>query len=95
MHSYADGQRALFDRTRARAWYVEVADTRHADFTDAPFGSPLLALTGMTSTGDGSHTHEVMRRTTAALFDRALRADLTPSVLDADAPWPGVTVARR
>lgn len=94
VRTYAEGQRALFERTRADAWYLEVAGARHADFTDAPYESPLPGLAGITSPGDGVHLHEVMRRTTVAFFDRTLRGDPSLSVLDAS-PWPDVSLTRR
>lgn len=83
-------QRALFAETRAPAWYVTVAGRLHNDFTDAPYGSPVLSWMGLTSAADPDETHAIMRGTTLAFFDHALRGG-PPGVLDAP-PWPGVEV---
>lgn len=90
---FADSQRALFDTTQAPAWYAEISGRKHTDLTDAPFGSPLLALAGLTSPGDGRHVHEVMRHVARDFFAHTLAAAPNAGVLDAP-PWPDVTVAR-
>lgn len=87
---YAKSQRDLYENTRAPAWYIEVAGRKHADFTDVPFGSPLWALFGVTSPGDGSVTHEIMRSVTRDFFLTTL-VGKDPGVLSEN-PWPEVMI---
>lgn len=100
---YDSMQRAWSASAGGPSWYVEVGGLFHADFTDAPFGSPLPALTGMTSARAGGHAHEVMRAVATDFFGRALEiggpgasgaAASIENVLD-DPPWPDVTVESR
>ncbi len=92
IRQYAGTERALYDRTRAPAWYVQVSGLYHADLTDGPYGSTLFNLAGLTR-GDGVHAHEVMRGLTLAFFDRALLG-LDAPLLDQDQPWPDVQAVR-
>ncbi len=88
-------QRELFATASGPAWYVTVDGLRHADLSDAPYGSPLLAATGATSTS-GRHVPQLMQAVTLAFFERALRGvhDGPTTVLDRP-PWPDVTVTSR
>ena len=87
---YAKSQRDLYENTRAQAWYIEVAGRKHADFTDVPFGSPIWALFGVTSQGDGSVTHEIMRSVTRDFFLTTL-VGKDPGVL-LENPWTEVII---
>lgn len=88
---YHGGQRTLYASTRAPAWYVEVAGLKHADLTDAPFGSPLLQLSGLVGPRAGAETHAIMAGVTTAFFGCVLAGQPTAGVLEAP-PWPNITV---
>ncbi|HOG78481.1 MAG TPA: hypothetical protein PK454_01905 [Anaerolineaceae bacterium] len=66
---------ALYENSHSPAYLVEIADTRHFDFTDISQLTPLLTLMKLKGTLDSDRAMTIINTYTLAFFDEALRGD--------------------
>lgn len=74
-----------------QAWLVNIEGIFHLQFTDAPFGSPLLnqLLSGPL---DGGRAHEIVNTCTVEFLDQSLRGRRSAFLAGATTNHPEVTV---
>jgi hypothetical protein len=72
--------RAVFEGLSGDGYLVLVPGMFHADFSDAPFFSPLTRLLGVTGSIDGHRAHVIVNAYSLAFFDRHLKGPHTSLV---------------
>ena len=87
--------KTMFENTGAPSYYIEVAGTRHYDFTDFKRLSPALGWVGLTGSIEGTQIRDITNAYTRAFFDFHLRG-WQGAILFADsAEFPEVTFTKR
>jgi hypothetical protein len=78
-------ERALVENSAGPAWYVEMNDLHHMNWTDVPLWTPLARWTGMGGPVDPREAIAAVREGTRVFFDHVLRgaaADDIPAVAE-------------
>jgi hypothetical protein len=72
----------FFQRARADAYLVEIADANHATFTDLPLLRDYILADGILSPLDGKTSASIIKSYTLAFFDTYVRRYPRASILD-------------
>jgi predicted dienelactone hydrolase len=77
----------FFERARADAYLVEIADANHATFTDLPLMKKYILPEGILSSLDGTKSASIIKSYVLAFFDTYVRALPRASILN-EVPSP-------
>ena len=87
--------RALYERARGDAYYLQIEDMFHVNMTDAPYWTPLLRWLGMAGPLDGGRVWDVLNAYTVAFFDRHVKGEPASLLDGSSADYPEVEFEAR
>ena len=93
-HTVGD-QRALFQRSKADAYFLTMNTMYHVNWTDAPILTPVMSWLGLTGPIDPYRGFAATNAYSVAFFDRYLKGQRSPLLDGASSDWPEVTLERR
>lgn len=88
-------QRALFERSTAAAYYLQLNDLHHLNWTDAPILTPLVRWLGLAAPTDPHRAYAAINAYTVAFFDQHLKGTASPLLERGAAALPKVLMERR
>ncbi|GID33235.1 alpha/beta hydrolase family protein [Paractinoplanes brasiliensis] len=87
--------RAAYSKATAGAYYVEIPNLFHVNFTDLPYWLPASKQLGLTGPIGGHRGFAVVNAYTLAFFDQVLRDRSSPLLAGASPPPAGTTLQVR
>ena len=93
-HTVGD-ERALFEHSRADAYFLTMNTMYHVNWTDAPILTPVMSWLGLTGPIDPYRGFDATNAYTVAFFDRYLKGQRSPLLDASTSDWPEVKVERR
>lgn len=97
MHSAAAGlmNEAMYENSAAPAWYLNVKDTQHFDFTDFPLVAPGFKLLGALGKIPAERAVHITNAYTLAFFEQHLKGQESTLLKGNSSDYPEVEVQTR